>query len=606
MIINRDNDKGKVLAKRTIFIMLLNIVIMITMIFRLYYLQIYQADKYSFLADKNRISNRILTPRRGKIFDRNNVALAINQQNFMAMIVSEQTPDIDKTLESFGKITPLDEGAIKRIKKELRQNRSFIPIRVKDNLSWEEVAKIQLNSETIPGIFVDEGLNRFYPLGADTSHLLSYVSYATTQDLKNDDDPLLSIPEFRIGVDGIERLYEKNLRGKAGTLKQEVNAFGRIMQEIQRIEGTAGEDISLSIDARLQQKATEYFEDKSGAVTLLNIDTGEILVFASFPNFDPNILVKGIAGKDWRDLQRNEKAPLINKNIVGRYPPGSTFKMMTALSALENKIVTKDTSTFCTGDMMLGNHTFHCWKKHGHGNVDIVEAIKHSCDIFFYEVSLKLGINNISDTARMFGLGEKTNIGFNGEKSGIIPNRQWKLDNFKEGWQQGESLISGIGQGYVLVTPIQLAIMTAQIANGGYKISPTFIKSPTGIKDVSKKIDVKDSNLEIIKKGMFKSVNEVGGNAFLHRFDYKGKKMGGKTGTAQVRRITMKERNSGIIKQPDLPWKFRDHGLFIGYAPHDNPKYAVAVVVEHGGGASSAVPIASKLLLEALKLEDEK
>lgn len=605
MIINRDNDKGKVLTRRTIAIMFLNMIVMVTLIFRLYYLQIYQADKYSFLADKNRISNRILTPRRGKIFDRNNIAIAINQQNFMAMIVAEQTPNIDNTLENFSKITVLTEDDIARIKKDLRRNRSFIPIRVKDNLSWDEVAKVQLNSEKIPGIFIDEGLNRHYPLGPDTAHLLSYVRYATVEDLRNDDDPLLSIPEFRIGVDGIEKLYEKKLRGKAGNLKQEVNAFGRIMQEIKRVEGAPGDDIMLSIDSRLQQKASEAFGDKSGAVTMLNIHTGEVLVFSSFPNFDPNILVKGMDNKEWRELERNEKAPLINKNISGRYPPGSTFKMMTALSALENKVVNKDNSSLCTGKMNLGNHTFHCWKKHGHGYVDIVEAIKHSCDIFFYEVSLKLGINNIHDTAKMFGLGEKTEIGFNGEKSGIIPSRQWKLDNFKEPWQHGESLISGIGQGYVLVTPIQLAVMTAGLTNGGYKITPTFVKSETGEKDISKKINVKEANLELIKKGMFKSVNELGGNAFLHRFDYKGHKMGGKTGTAQVRRITMKERSSGIIKQEDLPWKFRDHGLFIGYAPHDNPKYAVAVVVEHGGGASSAVPIASKLLLEALKLEEE-
>ena len=418
------------------------------------------------------------------------------------------------------------------------------------------------------------------------------------------DDPLLEVPGFKIGKSGIEKYLEKALRGESGNLKLEVNAYGRIMKEIERVDGIPGKDVQLTIDSRLQQKAFELFGEESGAAVLLDVHTGEILAFVSAPSFDPNMMTQGLSTEDWNALLHNERNPLTDKAISGQYSPGSTFKMIVALAALEAGVIKPETRTYCAGKMFLGNHAFHCWKKEGHGHLNVVEALQHSCDIFFYETAQKLGIEKIADMARRFGLGSKINIGLENEKAGLIPDKEWKLRRFGEPWQQGESLISGIGQGYILTTPLQLATMTARLVNGGYEIKPTFLKVSDGEKSKIKKIDVSPANLELIKEGMYAVVNKPGGTAWRSQFDYHGQRMGGKTGTTQVRRITMKERREGIKKESELPWRLRNHALFVGYAPHDNPKYAVAVLVEHGGGGSSvAAPLAGKILREAIMLD---
>ena len=316
------------------------------------------------------------------------------------------------------------------------------------------------------------------------------------------------------------------------------------------------------------------------------------------------MMTQGLSTEDWNALLHNERNPLTDKAISGQYSPGSTFKMIVALAALEAGVIKPETRTYCAGKMFLGNHAFHCWKKEGHGHLNVVEALQHSCDIFFYETAQKLGIEKIADMARRFGLGSKINIGLENEKAGLIPDKEWKLRRFGEPWQQGESLISGIGQGYILTTPLQLATMTARLVNGGYEIKPTFLKVSDGEKSKIRKIDVSPTNLELIKEGMYAVVNKPGGTAWRSQFDYHGQRMGGKTGTTQVRRITMKERREGIKKESELPWRLRNHALFVGYAPHDNPKYAVAVLVEHGGGGSSvAAPLAGKILREAIMLD---
>ncbi len=387
-------------------------------------------------------------------------------------------------------------------------------------------------------------------------------------------------------------------------MKLEVNAYGRIMKEIERVDGIPGKDVQLTIDSRLQQKAFELFGEESGAAVLLDVHTGEILAFVSAPSFDPNMMTQGLSTEDWNALLHNERNPLTDKAISGQYSPGSTFKMIVALAALEAGVIKPETRTYCAGKMFLGNHAFHCWKKEGHGHLNVVEALQHSCDIFFYETAQKLGIEKIADMARRFGLGSKINIGLENEKAGLIPDKEWKLRRFGEPWQQGESLISGIGQGYILTTPLQLATMTARLVNGGYEIKPTFLKVSDGEKSKIRKIDVSPTNLELIKEGMYAVVNKPGGTAWRSQFDYHGQRMGGKTGTTQVRRITMKERREGIKKESELPWRLRNHALFVGYAPHDNPKYAVAVLVEHGGGGSSvAAPLAGKILREAVMLD---
>lgn len=599
---NRDNDKGKVLIRRSLIMALIKFLLLMVIIARLYYLQVYQADRYKTLADENRISTRLLVPLRGIIFDRNGVTIASNQQNFQALIVAEQAPNVQETLDAFKKIMPLSEAEEERIKKDLKRNRSFVPIKIRDNLSWEEVSRIQLNAPDLPGIVIDEGLTRYYPFGAGMAHILGYVSSVSDKDVK--DDPLLEVPGFKIGKSGIEKYLEKALRGESGNLKLEVNAYGRIMKEIERVDGIPGKDVQLTIDSRLQQKAFELFGEESGAAVLLDVHTGEILAFVSAPSFDPNMMTQGLSTEDWNALLHNERNPLTDKAISGQYSPGSTFKMIVALAALEAGVIKPETRTYCAGKMFLGNHAFHCWKKEGHGHLNVVEALQHSCDIFFYETAQKLGIEKIADMARRFGLGSKINIGLENEKAGLIPDKEWKLRRFGEPWQQGESLISGIGQGYILTTPLQLATMTARLVNGGYEIKPTFLKVSDGEKSKIKKIDVSPANLELIKEGMYAVVNKPGGTAWRSQFDYHGQRMGGKTGTTQVRRITMKERREGIKKESELPWRLRNHALFVGYAPHDNPKYAVAVLVEHGGGGSSvAAPLAGKILREAIMLD---
>ena len=599
---NRDNDKGKVLIRRSLIMALIKFLLLMVIIARLYYLQVYQADRYKTLADENRISTRLLVPPRGIIFDRNGVTIASNQQNFQALIVAEQAPNVQETLDAFKKIMPLSEAEEERIKKDLKRNRSFVPIKIRDNLSWEEVSRIQLNAPDLPGIVIDEGLTRYYPFGAGMAHILGYVSSVSDKDVK--DDPLLEVPGFKIGKSGIEKYLEKALRGESGNLKLEVNAYGRIMKEIERVDGIPGKDVQLTIDSRLQQKAFELFGEESGAAVLLDVHTGEILAFVSAPSFDPNMMTQGLSTEDWNALLHNERNPLTDKAISGQYSPGSTFKMIVALAALEAGVIKPETRTYCAGKMFLGNHAFQCWKKEGHGHLNVVEALQHSCDIFFYETAQKLGIEKIADMARRFGLGSKINIGLENEKAGLIPDKEWKLRRFGEPWQQGESLISGIGQGYILTTPLQLATMTARLVNGGYEIKPTFLKVSDGEKSKIKKIDVSPANLELIKEGMYAVVNKPGGTAWRSQFDYHGQRMGGKTGTTQVRRITMKERREGIKKESELPWRLRNHALFVGYAPHDNPKYAVAVLVEHGGGGSSvAAPLAGKILREAVMLD---
>ena len=599
---NRDNDKGKVLIRRSLIMALIKFLLLMVIIARLYYLQVYQADRYKTLADENRISTRLLVPPRGIIFDRNGVTIASNQQNFQALIVAEQAPNVQETLDAFKKIMPLSEAEEERIKKDLKRNRSFVPIKIRDNLSWEEVSRIQLNAPDLPGIVIDEGLTRYYPFGAGMAHILGYVSSVSDKDVK--DDPLLEVPGFKIGKSGIEKYLEKALRGESGNLKLEVNAYGRIMKEIERVDGIPGKDVQLTIDSRLQQKAFELFGEESGAAVLLDVHTGEILAFVSAPSFDPNMMTQGLSTEDWNALLHNERNPLTDKAISGQYSPGSTFKMIVALAALEAGVIKPETRTYCAGKMFLGNHAFHCWKKEGHGHLNVVEALQHSCDIFFYETAQKLGIEKIADMARRFGLGSKINIGLENEKAGLIPDKEWKLRRFGEPWQQGESLISGIGQGYILTTPLQLATMTARLVNGGYEIKPTFLKVSDGEKSKIRKIDVSPTNLELIKEGMYAVVNKPGGTAWRSQFDYHGQRMGGKTGTTQVRRITMKERREVIKKESELPWRLRNHALFVGYAPHDNPKYAVAVLVEHGGGGSSvAAPLAGKILREAVMLD---
>ncbi len=599
---NRDNDKGKTLLQRLSVLTIGSIVLIFVLMGRLYFLQVIQAEKYKTMADENRIATRMLIPPRGIIYDRNGTVLATNEQNFQALIVAEQTINLDETLAQFKELMPLSAEEEEKIRKEIKTKQKFIPVKLKDNLSWEDVSALQLNAPYMPGIIIDEGLNRTYPLGEYTAHFLGYVGAVSEKDEK--DDPLFMVPGFKIGKTGLEKVFDERLRGQGGNIKLEVNAMGRVMQEIERNRGLEGESFFLTIDSRLQKVAQDAFGKNSGAAIVMDVHSGEILAFVSVPSFDPNLLTKGISQQEWNSLLNNERKPLSDKAVTGQYSPGSTFKIVVALAALENGIITPKSTYNCSGAMPLGNHIFHCWRHSGHGKQNVVEALKNSCDIFFYQAALELGIDKIADMAHRLGLGKKTGIALENEQSGLIPDEKWKMKRFGTKWQKGESVIAGIGQGYVLTTPIQLVTMMSRVVNGGYEVSPSFVKLNMAQKDKIRKLPISKQNLEIVKEGLFEVVNAKNGTATGVKFNINGAKMGGKTGTTQVRRISMEERRKGIIKDEDLPWHLRNHALFVGYAPHNQPRYAVAVIVEHGSsGSGAAAPIASKILQEAIKLD---
>jgi len=598
----KSNNKLRIFLKRALFIFSINILLLFILVGRLYYLQIYQGKKYALLADSNRMSKRLLVPPRGTINDRNGTELALNVQNFQAMLIPEQNHDIDKLLKDLTPLLQLSQDDIAHIKKDIARHKRYVPVSIKDNLSWEEVATLMINNARFPGLIIDEGVVRSYPYKHYTAHPLGYVGAVSEADLQKSDAPLLQVPGFKIGKIGFEKTYDEKLRGHEGSLTYEVNAYGRIMQEIEKKEGQKGQDLDLTLDIRLQQFAYDAFGKESGAAVVLDVHTGEILAFVSVPSYDPNLFVDGISINNWNALLNDEKTPMTDKAISGQYSPGSTFKIAVALAALEAGVIKPKSTFFCSGRMKLGKHLFHCWKHSGHGHLNVVQAIKHSCDIFFYETALKTGIEKIADMSHKLGLGEIYDIGLENQKAGVIPNAQWKQKKLKQPWQKGETVIAGIGQGYVLVTPLQLVTMLSRVVNGGYEIIPTFIKQENPPQP--KKLNIKKENLDIVKQGMFEVVNGIGGTATSARLKLKNVKMGGKTGTTQVRRISLKERAQGIKRDEDLPWKFRNHAWFMAYAPHDNPKYAVAVIVEHGrSGSGVAAPIASKILEEAIKLD---
>ncbi len=593
------SDKSYKLLQRMVIMFSLMLLCFLAIIIRLFYLQIIQADKYTKLSDKNRVALRMLAPSRGIIFDRNGVEIANNEQAFKAVIVAEQSPDVRGTLRKVDRILNLSENEKLNVINKLKKSRRFVPVKIKDFLSWEDVSAIELKIAELQGILIDESFIRNYPYNDYFAHVIGYVSAVSDKDKKN--DPLLQMSDFKIGKSGVEQLYESDLRGKSGNLTLEVNALGRAMRNIDRQDPQNGKNIYLSIDSRLQKKAYELFGEQSGALVVMNVHTGEILAYASVPSFNPNIFVEGIDYNEWKDLLSNPKNPLVDKVSAGVYSPGSTFKMMTALAGLKSGVINMSTKVNCTGKFELGGQYFHCWKHSGHGPLTVVEALEHSCDVFFYDLALKVGIDEIASVAREFGLGENTDIGFLIEKNGIIPDKKWKMQRFGEKWQKGESVIAAIGQGYVGVTPLQLAVMVTRIANGKEKVKPTLLKTTSVPK--FENLNISPSNIDIVKNGMYQVVNGEGGTAKGAYFNINGAKLAGKTGTTQVRRISMSERKKGIINDKDLPWNLRNHALFVGFAPYDNPQYAVAVVVEHGSsGSGVAAPIASQILQEAILL----
>ncbi len=570
---------------------------------RLYYLQAVESERYRMLAEENRVNLRLLAPPRGRVFDRFGQMLAQNRHNYRVVLVPEQTDDIDVTLAALGQIIPVSEEDRARVLREAKRRRGFVPVMIRQHLTWRQVSQIEINGPDLPGVAIEVGQLRHYPNGAAIAHVIGYVAAASEDDLTG--DPLLELPDFRIGKNGIEKVHDQALRGAAGRLHVEVNAHGRVIRELDRHEGARGQDVTLTLDLALQGFVNRRLGDESAAAVLLDVHSGETLALAATPGFDPNAFNRGLSQENWRRLVDNPRSPLINKTIAGRYPPGSTFKPVVALAALEAGVMGPDHTVFCPGHMTLGNRRFHCWKRGGHGELKMVEALAHSCDVYFYDVALKTGIDRIAAMAARLGLGPATGFDLPGERAGLVPTRAWKEATIGERWQKGETLVVGIGQGYMLSTPLQLAAMTARIANGGYEVLPHITRRigdgftrPLTAQMVP--IGLSDAALDVVRRGMERVVNHPRGTAFRSRIEEEGFAMAGKTGTSQVRRISRAERESGVIKNEDRPWKERDHALFIGYAPVHQPRYAVAVVVEHGGGGSrAAAPIARDILREA-------
>ena len=601
---HRDSERHKLFSRRTAILAGGKGLLLSALVGRMYYLQVVESDRYKTLADENRINFRLLAPPRGRIVDRFGVPIADNQQNYRVVLIPEQTDDVEETLLRLGRIIPIREREEKRILREISRKRSFVPVTLRENLSWEDVARIEVNTPDLPGVMIDVGQSRYYPYATEMAHVLGYV--AAVSEGETEGDPLLELPGFRIGKSGIEKVYDLALRGSSGSSQVEVNAFGRVIRELERSAGQPGVQLQLTIDTGLQKVAAERLGDESGSVVVMDVHSGDVLAMVSTPGFDPNDFNKGLSNEKWNALISNEKSPLINKSVGGHYAPGSTFKMVVAMAALEKGVISSESEVFCTGEMALGNAVFHCWKRGGHGLVDLNKGLAQSCDVYFYEIAKRTGIERIAKMARRLGLGSILGLDIPGEKSGLIPSDAWKRGAIGVPWQQGETLLAGIGQGYVLTTPLQLAVMTARLVNGGVAVTPHLtrdIVKPDGVAprkaEQPRDLGLVPGHLALIRKGMNTVVNEPGGTAFRSRIRQPEFRMGGKTGTAQVRRISKQEREVRVLKNEELPWKKRDHALFVGFAPVDAPRYAVAVIVEHGGGGSKVAAPIGRDVLEA-------
>lgn len=570
---------------------------------RLWQVQVDQSPRYSLLAEENRVSQRLTVPPRGRIFDRHGEILARNVPSYRVRLVRENTKDLEATLMGLARLIPLDERQISDIMHSAKVQRAFVPVLVREGLSWDEVTAVAVHSPHMPGVVLDSTLLREYPYGEVLAHVLGYVGPVTEKDQAGDPDPLMRLPEFRIGKNGIEDAHDRLLRGRAGLRRVEVNAIGREIRELDRDDGQAGDDVRLSLDLELQAFTYERLSaELSASSVVVDVNTGAVLALASVPSFDPKAFLGRLSHQQWKEWRDSPRTPLVNKCIRGQYPPGSTFKMIVGLAALEAGLVTPSYDVFCGGYTSLGNARFHCWKSHG--RVALHQAIAQSCDVYFYDLARRVGVDGIAAMANRFGLGDVLGIDLPGERPGLVPTSQWKRDTLGEPWQRGETLVVGIGQGFMLATPLQLAIMTARICNGGRAVRPWFVRDPAEPVSIPESIGVSQVNLDHVRTGMEMVIDHPRGTARRHALSLDGIQMAGKTGTSQVRRITRAERAAGLHKRKDRPWEHRHHALFVCYAPTTAPRYAVSVIVEHGqSGSAAAAPIARDIMTKVLELD---
>lgn len=571
---------------------------------RLYSLQVHQQERYRLMAEDNQFNFRLQLPSRGRILDRFGEPIAENRESYRIVIVPEQAGDPDAALERLSRLMNLSEERREQILREIARLPRFQPVEVAEDLDWETFSRVNLHLPDLPGVMPDVGEVRTYPYPQAFAHVAGYVQAASEEMAGR--DRLLLHPGFRIGRSGVESALDERLRGSAGQLKVEVNAYGRVIRELPEQSNPAvrGQDVELAIDAEAQRFGTERMAGQSAAAVTLDITSGELLSLVSTPSFDPNLFVTGISSEDFRALNENEYRPLFNKATTGLYAPASTIKGMMGLGALQAGIDPNE-RVHCSGSTMLGNRRFHCWRREGHGSVDLHDAIKTSCDIYFYEIARRLGIDRIHDIATRMGLGQLYDIGMHipSRADGLVPTPQWKRARRGQPWTTGDTFNVGIGQGDMLASPLQLAVMTARLASGK-AVTPTLMRRPEPVQFDD--LGVPDEHRARIHAAMRAVVHEPGGTSYwtLQGLGVEGVEMAGKTGTAQVYSITPAERAAGVRDQEDLPWRLRNHGLFIGYAPAAEPKYAVAVVVEHGGGGSSAAARPARDILRDLVERD--
>ena len=620
-------------VNRRMFIMGAAKVIVFTgIIIRLFSLQISDSKKYLTLSDKNRLREWRLPPVRGKFLDYFGNIVAGNLKVYQLHVIPEQVENFKSLMLRLKGILDLSDNEFKKIKNRKKKQKSWETLVVSENLTWEQFVKINYYLHDLIGAKPVLSISRDYPFDDIYTHILGYVSEASEQDILNNEVIKNShVPGLKVGKTGLEKSFENKLIGTNGVQRYEVNAYGKRINQIDHKEGIQGEQINLTIDSEVQKLSNELLKNLAGSISVMDIYTGEIIAMQSSPSFDPNLFLFGISQDDWQLIRNNPLKPLVNKTLSGLYSPGSTIKPIVALSALENKIVNKNFRVNCTGKIEMYGQTYHCWKKKGHGVVDLRNAMKQSCDTYFYEIARKLGVDRLKKTAIKFGLGEKVlQETFDIEKKGLIPDTHWKKETLGKGWVIGETLITGIGQGYMQTTPLQLCLMTAQLANGGHKIYPKITvneddetyeeakalmarnykinkqikeglnESSEGIfsflKDSKHEVLYQDfENIKIVREAMFASTNEVRGTSYSSRIKNLKYQFAGKTGTSQVMRITEKQRKLNL-KTQDIPYNERDHALYIAFGPYKNPRYAISIVIEHGGsGSSTAAPMAKKL-----------
>jgi len=545
---------------------------------RMGWISVAENEKYTLLSESNRVNLTLVPPRRGWIVDRHDKPLARNRTDFRVDIIPDRLHDKDAVISTLAKLLALAPDDVERIREDIEKSAGFQPVQVSENLSYEQFAAVSVRLPDLPGVAPAQGFSRDYPTGPTVGHLIGYVGTASAEEYKERREALLITPGFKVGKDGLERSFEKELTGKAGAKRVEVTARGKVVRELTTRPDTPGETVKLSIDAGLQHYAGRRLATQSGAVVVIDCQTGDLLAMASMPSFDPNSFSDGISHLEWNMLSEDDHVPLRNKTLQGLYPPGSTVKPMAALSFLEAGLDPQET-VHCGGAIRVGNGRFHCWRRGGHGAVDMTRGIAQSCDIYFYVMAQRYGMQVIADMARRLGLGQRFPLPFPSQSYGTVPDPAWKLKKYKQEWQIYDTVNATIGQGYMLVNPTQMAVMAARLASGKI-LMPNMLYNPNRPAPVS--LGVSQENLAAIRSAMSAVVNG-GGTGRAARVSVPEILMAGKTGTAQVRRITMAERRSGVRSNRQLPFKLRDHALFLGFAPYDNPRYAIATVIEHGG-----------------------